>query len=535
MKPPVPDIGIPSEYGFPEKFSSFRATQRLGLNRIYEESLGLHPPFAGRPHPRYRGTQMVVGSGKTGYFVALDQIRRQENPAHRTAILTVTKQLQAQILGDFSSMGLMHLIKGRSNYECEIYNNCETGADSGCPFKRSEDDCAYFAAFQTACSSPVTVANLSYWIAIHRFGQGLGHFDTLVIDEAHSLLGALTDIATFRFPPHAGPQGEFDRQDLSEWIAYAKVRLIDIESQVASASEERSSRLRRERETCEQLLQVTDQTYVVDVDRNGWATLSPIWPADAAEDGLYLGVPEVLLLSGTLLPKTMEMVGAAGRAAKGPSRYESYPPEFDSKRWRIQLVDVGRIQYNMSQNVRSRWASAISRCLSMHPDEKGIIHSVSYDRMRQIRSLLPARLAARLVTHAPGEAEEAFDRYRNSSDPVVLCTPAATTGVDFPEEDSTFTVIPKMPRPDTSALPHLHAARRARDKSYAEFEMLNTFSQSVGRTKRSDAQSSAVYVLDSHARYLLKPENKDVLFSGWLSELLDWGRKGDPTPRKICF
>lgn len=515
------DVGTPADYGLPPKFARFRKAQQLGLGRILDES------FNGCPAPRFRGVQMVVGSGKTGYFMALDRLRRAVNPAHRTAILTMTKPLQRQILDDFSSLGLFDM-RGRSNYACTYYGDCERGAEQKCSLSRGVS-CLYRAAYEQACQAPVVITNLAYWLAIHRHGEGLGRFDLLVIDEAHSLLAGLTDAATLRFSPHKGPQGEFGRIRLDLWRLWGRQRLDEIKAELRLASSEREAKLRKEQLDLEFLVrEAKDGEYVVDVNEEGWAQVAPIWPADSAERLLYQGVPEVVLLSGVLLPKTMQLVGAKG--APGTARFESYPAEFSPSSWPVQLVDVGRIQHNMSSSTKGAWINAHAKIIAHHRNHKGIVHTVSYTRAQEIFDALPAALRPRCILHRSGNIEEAITKFKLANWPAVLLSPALTTGYDFPEEEENFSIVSKMPRPDFSSTPNLRRERKNRDPSYDDYEMMMTFQQMIGRMKRTAAQRAAVYVLDSHARYLL-PNHRSELVSEWVYPLLVWGKKGDPSPQ----
>lgn len=513
------DPGRPADYNLPPKFVEFRKTQKLGLSRVLEEAAGLVETT------RFRGCQMIVGSGKTGYYFTLDRIRKLTNHDHRTVIVVMTRPHQDQILDDFADIpGGIADLRGRSNYACRYHGDCDTGGVERCPLDRTPG-CPHAAAVAAASDAPVVLTNLACWIAINRFGGGLGKFDLMIIDEAHALFPQLTEAGTVRVLSNVGPRGEFSRLRHDRWKDYAAKRSKELEAEIPRARGSRAKRLKREKMEMDLLVSdLSPATYAIDVNRYGVAQLTPIWPADYAERVLYRGIPEVCLLSGTLLPRMLDAVGALDH------RFEDYEPEIDPAEWPVQLVDCGRIQHDMSDSTRADWINAHATVLSIHPDLKGLVHTVSYDRAKLIRNFLPDTLQRRVRLHTSSGLRAAIAAHKAATTPDVLCSPAVATGFDFPDEDVNFTIVSKMPRQDFSALPNLRRARRERDKLYENGEMMNAFLQSIGRRKRRSGQRAAVYVLDSHARYLL-PEHRGSLVPEWLFKLLDWGRRGDETPR----
>lgn len=532
------DIGVPSDYGLPQKFRDFRGAQTKALTRIVEETYG------GIPRPRFRGEQMPVGSGKTAYYMAVHSLRAMLNPLHRTAIVVTNKPLQEQIMEEFREMGVAD-IRGRGNYQCRFWENCESGADNGCSYRFDPNLCDYTHQVQTACSSRIVVTNLSYWVMQHRYGQGLGQFDLLILDEAHSLLSGLTDFAKTSWRPDEGPQGVNGRLEMQNWIDWADQETPYVERQLlASSNPDKTKRLKERLRKLLVLASATPRDYAVDVEeRTNWAQINAVWPADFAERDLYLGIPEVILLSGTLIEKTMDFVGAGRRGDSASRRFTSYGLEFPPSEWPVSLVDVGNIDKNSSLSTKLAWKKAHASLARAHKNLPGLAHTVSYQRMREVAAMIPPEEQHRVITHKQGgdamrEAVESYKERLRKGDPAILVSPALSTGFDFPEPEESFTILSKMPRQDFSSIPNLRSARKARDSSYEDFEMMMAFAQSIGRIKRRPGQRARVYVLDSHARYLVPkhlPRKGGELVPGWVDDLLVWGRKGDPVPRPVRF
>lgn len=515
------DIGQPADYGLPPKFNSWRQAQRLGLERVYQEVQ------TGTTPPRFRGVQMIVGSGKTGYYMTVDRIRKSLIQGHRTVILTMFKPLQQQIMEEFQGHVALHDIRGRANYSCRNWDDCDIGAEHNCSLSRSTH-CEYRASYERALRSSVVVTNPAYWMSIHKYGEGLGNFDLMIVDEAHSLFQVLSEAATVKMKPDVGPQGEFGRLRLDLWKQYAEERKPQCELEMQTATGWKAKALRNEMNALLVILHEAEKDgFTVDVDPNsGWAQISPIWPADSADRNFYLGIPEVILVSGTLTARTMQMIGAAGPSID--SVFETYPPSIDPSTWPVHLTDVGHIKSNMGVDVAGRWKAAHNMILRHHRDLKGMDHSVSYTRANEIAGFLDAT-HHRVMTHPPGKVDQAVEDYKAARMPTVMVTPAMTTGYDFPEEPVNFSIISKMPVPDFRSVPNLRKARQGRYREYGSFEMMNVFCQSLGRMKRSPEQVSHIYVLDSFARPMLH-QHMGELVPEWVDSLLVWGDKGKWEP-----
>ena len=165
----------PADLGLdPAKFTDWRLPQMQGIGREHTSEY------------RFRGHGMPTGTGKSLFYVANALLRGK-----RALILTSTKSLQDQLMSDFGpdapagGCGLVS-IKGRANYTCGYFDDCEQGSDYGCP-NRGNDLCAYRRAVNRAKSAPLVVANSGYATTKNRYRDmsDMGDFDQIVLDEAH--------------------------------------------------------------------------------------------------------------------------------------------------------------------------------------------------------------------------------------------------------------------------------------------------------------------------------------------------------------
>jgi Rad3-related DNA helicase len=107
--------------------------------------------------------------------------------------------------------------------------------------------------------------------------------------------------------------------------------------------------------------------------------------------------------------------------------------------------------------VQTRLAETIDKIMSLHANEKGIIHTTSYAQVRFIEKLLSAENRSRLISTDPEiPREKIIARHwnsdtdgKNASDgkKFVLISPSLHTGLDLKDEQSRFQIVVKIPYP----------------------------------------------------------------------------------------
>lgn len=517
----------PPELGLPEKFAHWRPGQDDAVARILDSTA------------RFVGVGMPTGGGKTLVYVAAARLLGK-----RTVILTSTKGLQSQLLDDFQSLGMTD-IRGRANYRCCIDSlNCEQGAHVRCSVRRS-DDCDYYHHYRLAVGAELVVTNYAYWPMIHRYGEGLGKVDMLVCDEAHDAPDAVCSIMTVAI----SPQDVFrrlrldwprDTDSVACWRQWASRCLpVGEEYKEAIAEEVRttpspSARLVQEMthaaSLCANLatLAASRGEWVSETSAGGGWRLAPVWPAEYAEDVLFLAIPKVVLVSATLLPKTLEILGIdiAGQAQPGDTEdgggdgvgkrtYEffSYPSTFPPRRSPVYHVPTCRVHHNWNSDNQTEWLKKIDSIIEGRLDRRGLIHSVSYDRRDLILSR--SRFADYMLSHQPGSeaAMEQVRRHCNTPPPSILLSPAMTTGYDFAGDACEYIIVCKVPFPDTrSRITQARCGRlyptgsweRERGREYELYSAIQTLVQESGRGMRSDKDQCEVFVVDDHIVWIMR-------------------------------
>ena len=90
--------------------------------------------------------------------------------------------------------------------------------------------------------------------------------------------------------------------------------------------------------------------------------------------------------------------------------------------------------YNLEE-VKSSIARAVDNIMSMHRNDKGIIHTTSYEQLNFIKENISQANARRLLVTDPEiQRDEVIAQHINSTKPTVLISPSLHTGLDLKDE-----------------------------------------------------------------------------------------------------
>ena len=159
-------------------------------------------------------------------------------------------------------------------------------------------------------------------------------------------------------------------------------------------------------------------------------------------------------------------------------------------------------------------ARGITEILSNHPDERILIHTVSY----RIRDYIRKNVATdRFITHTTADRAAVLEKFKSSSKPLVLLTPSMDRGVDLPDDACRVVVIAKVPYPDLTDPQigrRLHASKDG--NSWYAHRTVSTIIQMSGRGVRSATDYATTYILDAQFERIYR-EYK-YLFPAWFRE-----------------
>ncbi len=513
------DIGTPDSWGLPSKFAAFRQQQVHAICDLADAAT------------QVRAGALPTGSGKTLIGLGLHPLLSSE----RSAYLTVTNGLLGQYLTDGASIGLTD-IKGRRNYDCVSAGlDCEQGWAAGCWARNN--GCDFNAQVSRMLEADRVVTNYHFWLTYQRAGKSLGPFDLLVCDEAHHVPTLLSDMS-MRYIPHeaASPPGAL-LTDMDWWRKWASDTLpIELPDPKEDPAGYVGSK--RWAETVEAVAG-SGPDWIADEASRGW-NMGPIWPARAARKDLFRGIKHIVMLSATVRPKTLQLMGLrpvtpeqleadGGREpVVGESLFLEYPTLFDPARSPIYYYTNGlqlRFSMRSDEGQLKYWVSLLDAFMATRQDRKIIIHSVSYAWADIIKRY--SRFHDRMLTHGKArELPRTLRRFKSSREPLVLVSPSVSTGFDFPDDDCRAQIISKLPFPKNSDQKNLAAARRKEDPDYDAYLLAQSLVQSVGRAMRSEDDWCETLIVDKQFGWF-SDRNKEQFPAAFLSAVRHVGEMPD--------
>lgn len=526
----------PADIDLPPKFHGFRPQQIKAIEATLASPL------------RFIAHAMPTGSGKSVMYMAVSMML-----GGRTAVLTSTKGLQDQLLEDFSLCGLVSA-KGRNSFDCHLNQTgkftttvtCEDGPLFKCrdgKMRRTEEDgpctCPYLVQYQDAMRSRLVVTNYAYWAAVHGHGQGLGAFDLLICDEAHDaadhVASSLTSVITANDLDLLRTGVPEMWQRAAGWKPWAVTAAAQVEQTMEALSVEalgghfsqdmirRVRALRNLKAKLDKMQMMGQGQWLVERIREYGQTayrVGPVWGKEYAEAVLFRNIPKVMLVSATMLPKTLDMLGVP----KGKSLYMDYKWQFPVERGPIIHIPTIKASYKNREQAMDLQLERIDAIVDARLDRKGIIHTISYERARQVMER--SKWAPFMVSHTSArmEAQEAARQFKSAAAPCILVTPSMSTGYDFPLDECEYQIVLKAPYPDYSS--ELTRVRSESDPQYSHYVMVQELAQACGRGMRGADDQCETFILDDTVERMIRW--KPGLFPQWFRQLY---RRRDTIPR----
>lgn len=461
-----------------------------------------------------------TGSGKSELVVGSALYSKKP-----TAIVTHSRALQDQYAKRFEGVGMVDL-RGRSNYEClsrpdVIDYTCEHGYAARCPLKGTVHCPASFAE-QRASVSWLVCTNYEKWIHSRRYGQGLAHIERVVFDEGHESFNALAkamqvilsqheieEILKIDFPP---PHDAEFFGNWREWAAaareVARTKMLQAEMKLRDPASKPSwtklyTHLRNLVRRLSTLATANPNNWIVEEVYKGYQ-FDPIQPGRYAESALLLKVPDITIISATLIPKTLFMIGI------GQSSFEmrDYPSEFDANRCPIYYVPTMRVD-SKAPNLGLLWAR-LDQAGARRRDRNGLVHTISFTRrdevIAQSRILQEAREKDKLFYNEKGEPPTTtIESFEDAYPGAMLVSPSIGQGFDFRYEAAEWQFICKIPFPPPSKVLKARCDEQmGGSKDFAHYLAWQKFVQTAGRIMRAHDDQGETIVCDDHLRWFLR-------------------------------
>lgn len=490
----------PAAFGLPAKYEEWRPNQPHAILSMVEGET------------RFNTTVAPTGFGKSLSYMTAAAM------TGRTVVLTGTKGLQTQLMADFGpSPGLKVVdIRGRNSYRClrEPGVGCDIGPCTiGVTCSLRDNGCLYYDQYRKALRADVIVTNYAYWMTINDHGEGLGRFDLMVCDEAHSMPDTVATYMTVSLDrkdksvSRILPKGSLHHMSRGEWKEWARIHAGRLSAEIEYRKEQvrmhgysgmkdvsSFGSIKKLYDGLRKVATLNDDWVIDPGDR--YVEFAPTWPYSYCEGFLFLGSPRVTLTSASVCAKTLDMAGIE----KEYRSITEYPHSFPVENRMLTHIPTIRVNYRTTEAEMRMWLSRIDSIIRGRQDRKGIIHTVSYKRRDFIAN--HSRYKSLLITHGRRDAEAVVRNFKGLSPPAVLVSPSMSTGWDFPYDDATYQIIGKLSYPDTTS--GVTKARTKADPEYAAYVAMQQLVQACGRGVRAQDDVCENLVIDDNIGWFMQ-------------------------------
>lgn len=439
---------------------------------------------------------LPTGVGKS--LLAMAYAKWCNKPA---VILTSTKALQTQYMRDFSRYGLTE-IRGMSNYPCRLWREngkdytCELGpclSDEQCSYKSG--GCDYYDQLARAKASPLVVTNYALWFTGARNpSPPLGDRRVVICDEAHSAIEELSRFVGVEFSNDEVKLGDKLGWHIDKWQEWGKEQAPVIKAALSKTTNYAALKtLRTMEQKVSRLTTLRPEGWCLDMFESKSVRMEPIWARQYVEQYLRQGATDISLLSATIRPYHMDWFGV------GEHDFFEVESPFPVERRPIYWLPTLRMSRATETSGFPRLMNRIDQIIeSRGADRKGIIHTVSFSRAKQI--VEQSRFAKHMVLNASSNTQQTVDNFKRAKAPCILVSPSVDTGFDFPYESAQWQIIAKVPFPVPTD--PLVAARSLDDETYHAKIAVSRIVQMTGRVMRASDDVGETFIIDDNINFL---------------------------------
>ena len=449
----------------------------------------------------------------TGGYAHADEC--EEEKAFGTFALTITKTLQDQYKDLFNEISVL---KGKSNYQCEVDNKYTTEI-APCLFHKSiKDDCweknkcPYYNARNTALKSTFATLNYTMFFALPVHVK---RKEYMVCDEASELEDQIVkqftcsvSFETLRRSDITIPPFEGDNYDKAfKWVNNVLIKVTNkveaLQELLVNKAPVNKPKIKAtvgEENKKLELLMLRGLQSKLTALQNNWNECEYLFETDTKSisfiplkvdklaTNLFDHADKVILMSATIIDHKNYC------KALGITNYKYVEVEssFDAKNAPIYVQSKVKLSYNNLKQELPKIAKQIIEICNHHKNDKGVIHT----HTNSITSYLHLMMkGSRYLFREPGiNNENLLDQHYNTEEPTVLISPSMGYGVDLKDDLARFQIIIKAPY---LPMKEKRVERLMKiDKDWYMNKMLGSMIQACGRGIRSSKDHCVTYILD---------------------------------------
>lgn len=517
-------IPPPSHLDLPEKFPEFRETQQEALSRIMSTDA------------KFIIIDAPTGSGKSLIAAAVQRLLKR-----KMVYTATTKQLQRQFVNDFP---YCEELRGRENYPTRLKGHefpfvtagdCTRPMDDHCRYCCSDDDqrydscgcveCPYTIQKRRALSANVAVLNTALFLTeanyVGQFGNGRnGKLPLLIFDEADELEHALLDFVQITFTRQMieklgidPPKYKTKPEVWQDWDL--DIALPAVMAAIKEAKTPREFKaLGQLRGKLKFFASQDLERWVYEDKENIW-TFKPIYVSDFGEKCLWQHAERFILMSATPI-SGVAMCDDLGIPVDD-MEYVRLPSTFPKEARPVWFVPGTVITHKEEGKIaKVKAIQNLDKILDMHPGEKVLVHTVSYDYAREV--IQRSTHNKEMITYGNSKdrdwalAEYSSGKYR------ILIAPSMERGVDLHHDLCRVIVVMKLPYPnlgDKQIAARVYRGGKKKGQFWYSVQTIRRLVQATGRGMRSEDDSCTTYILDGNFERLLR-DSKSLFPKWWI-------------------
>ena len=406
------------------------------------------------------------------------------------------------------------------------------------------EPCKYFHQKWISTKSSHTIYNYKYFLSDLYFSNIITKRELLVFDEVHNIESEISDFKSFiinndnitrLFPKLKLPTTK--EEEIETWIDFCEEyrdTLLDFIEDIEFAIE--NNKLKEpytENNLIDCINKEKNLHFVLNdikSNKNNWLvtnidrksrdsirkiTLTPLDISNYFKEILDLS-NYGLFMSATILSKEY-LCKISGLSKDDIKFIRIKKSDFPKENRPIRLMNIAWLNSKNIMDNLPTIAKTVNNIMSIHKNEKGIIHTTSYFQLEFIKNNLNKENRGRLIETSPNtDRIEILQRHSQNPKPTVLISPSFYQGLDLKDDLSRFQIIIKIPYPDLSD--KKVAALRKKDINWYLWNTVVRLTQTYGRSIRSKDDHASTYILDSNINYLLR--NAHEMFPDWFTEAI---------------
>lgn len=473
-----------------------------------------------------------TGSGKSliGMSIAVSELEtekheddEQDSETQNSVLyLCSSKPLQVQLEKDFPEARIMW---GRSNFRCQRNKMFDCSVckvsiknklikDVGLRSPKCSD-CPYEINKRAVLNSRIQILNYAYFLTEANFVGMFSNYPLAIADEADTLEKHLRNMISIDIKKTMAKRYDIDLpkrktaqaknaieiwKDWGEGVSSKLSRKADdlLAELERSSDDQHTVKLNREIENLKRLVSKVDffhsnvdETWVYQ-SYDGGHSFTPTWLPQTMTTNLFFRHSRRFLFMSATFPPIQVYSKLLGFDTESADKLE-LPSTFPVQNRQVVLKNTGDMSWKTKNEALPLILGAIKEILSRHKNEKGIIHTVSYDLTNSVMSIGDKRL----VTHSYNDKIEKLRDFLGSTHPLVWVSPSSTRGIDLNDEKARFNIICKMPfqsMADKLVSTRLYGSDLG--KLWYVSDAAQELVQACGRTNRHKDDYSVIYILD---------------------------------------